>query len=111
MVLKLSLVLAAWDFVASFAGALASTTAEKVLGMRGISVLLTTVVVGAGFAYLPFWIYRGYGVFRFENTWADVSCFFTEGYGFAFLFFVTPALALMTFLREFFIFRSLRQRT
>ena len=111
MVLKLSLVLAAWDFVASFAGALASTTAEKVLGMRGISVLLTTVVVGAGFAYLPFWIYRGYGVFRFENTWADVSCFFTEGYGFAFLFFVTPALALMTFLREFFIFRSLSQRT
>jgi hypothetical protein len=111
MVLKLSLVLAAWDFVAGFAAALASTAAKKALGMRGISVLLTTLVVGVGFAYLPFFIYSGYGHFRFENTWADVSCFFTEGYGFGFLFFVTPVLALVTFLRELLIFRSLRQRT
>ena len=68
-------------------------------------------VMGAGFAYLPFFIYRGFGTFRFENTWADVSCFFTEGYGFGFLLFATPALALTTFLRELLIYRSLRQRT
>jgi hypothetical protein len=111
MVLKLSVVLAAWDFVAGFAGAWAASAVEKVLGMRGISVLLTTLIVGVGFAYLPFFIYRGYGVFRFESTWANVSCFFTEGYGFGFLFFLTPFLSLMTFLRELVIFRSPKKRT
>jgi hypothetical protein len=111
MVVKLGLVLATWDFVASFVGARASAAAEKVLGMRGIGVLLTTLIVGAGFVYLPFFIYRGSGAFRFQNTWADVSCFFTEGYSFGFLLFVTPALAVMTFLRELLIYRWLTQRT
>jgi hypothetical protein len=111
IVAKLGLVLAAWDFIAGFAGARASASAEKVLGMRWISVFFTTLIVGAGFAYLPFFIYRGFGAFRFQNTWADVSCFFTEGYGFGFLLFVTPALALVTFLRELLINRSLKQRT
>jgi hypothetical protein len=111
MVVQLGLALAAWDFVAGFVGALASTALEKMLKMRGISLLITTLVVGAGFAYLPLWMYRGYGVFRFENTWADVSCFFTEAYALGFLYFVVPLLALITFLRELLILRLLRQRT
>src|SRR4051812_14658578 len=57
MVVKLSLALTAWDFVAGFAGARAFTVAEKALGMPGISVLLTSLMVGAGFAYTPFFIY------------------------------------------------------
>jgi hypothetical protein len=66
--------------------------------------------MGPGFAYVPFWMKRGYGIFRFENTSADVSCFFTEANGLGFLFFVAPLLALVTFLREILIFRLPRQR-
>jgi hypothetical protein len=52
-----------------------------------------------GFASLPFWNYD------FEGTWADVSCFFTEGYGMAFPFFVAPLLALVTLVGELVILR------
>jgi len=111
MVLQLGLALAAWDFAAGFAGTFAFSAVEKKLGMNRLGQVLTALSVAAGFAYLPFWMYRGYGVFRFENTWADVSCFFTEEENvFAFLFAVTPLLALVTFLREILILRSIRQR-
>lgn len=80
--------------------------------MNRLGQVLSTLLVAAGFAYLPFWIYRGYGVIRFENTWADVSCIFTEeGNIFAFLLAVTPLLALLTFLREILILKLIRQRS
>jgi hypothetical protein len=110
MVLQLSLALAMWDLVVGFAGSFAFAAVGKMSRMNLLGQVLTTLVVAAGFAYLPFWIYAGYGVFRFGNTWADVSCFFTEGYAFEFLFAVTPLLALMTFLREILILRLIRQR-
>ena len=110
MALQLGLALAAWDLVAGFAGSFSFAAVEKRVGMNLLGQVLTTLAVTAGFAYLPFWMYRGYGVFRFENIWADVSCFFTEeGNVFAFLFAVTPLLALVTFLREILILRSIRQ--
>ena len=74
------------------------------------STLLTTLIVGSGIACLPLWIYRGYGHFRFENTWMDVSCFFTEGYGMVFPFTVAPLLALLTFLTEVLIRQPRRPR-
>jgi hypothetical protein len=44
--------------------------------------------------------------FLFEGTRADVSCFFTEGYGFMFLILVAPGLALATFLGELIILKA-----
>src|SRR5579871_2218709 len=111
MVLQLGLALAAWDLVAGLAGTFALAAVENKLGMNRLSQVLTALSAAAGFASIPFWMYRGYGVFRFQNTWADVSCFFTEeGNVFAFLFAVTPLLALVTFLRELLILRSIRKR-
>jgi hypothetical protein len=95
--------LTGWDFVASVVGALA----EKMFKRPGVSLLLTTLIVVSGLIYVPFWIYKGYGNFRFENTWADVSCFFTEmGNTFGFLFVVTPLLTLTTILREIVLLRQ-----
>ena len=108
---QLALAIAAYDFAVSVGVAAASTAAKKVFKMQWTRSLLTTVIVGSGLAYLPFWIYRGYGSFRFENTWADVSCFFTEGYGLGFPFVVVPVLTLSTLLREILILRFQRHRS
>jgi hypothetical protein len=66
------------------------------------------MIAAAGFASIPFWIYRGHGVFLFENTWADVSCFFTEGRGMAFPFVVAPALSIATLVREWTVGNAMR---
>ena len=110
MVIELGMALAVWDFVVGFAGSFLFAAVEKMLGMNLLGQVLTTVTVAAGFASLPFLLYGGYTVARFENTWADVGCFFTEGYLFAFLVVMTPLLALVTFLREILILRLIRQR-
>ncbi|MDE3201964.1 MAG: hypothetical protein KGN79_13700 [Acidobacteriota bacterium] len=60
--------------------------------------LLAAAIAYAGLASMPFWIYRGYGHFLLEGTWADVGCFFAEGYGLAFIFVAAPALGLLTLL-------------
>jgi hypothetical protein len=111
MTAQLALALAAYDLAVSVGVAAASTAAKKAFKMQWTSPLLTTVIVGSSLAYLPFWIYRGYGSFRFENTWADVSCFFTEGYGLSFPFVVVPVLTLATLLREVLILRFQRHRS
>jgi hypothetical protein len=58
--------------------------------------LLSALITGVGIASVPFWIYRGYGIFRLQGTWADVSCGFTEDFGISFLFAVAPALAFLS---------------
>ena len=106
---QLALALAAWDFVASVVGAaVASAVAKKFRKLPWSGVLPATLIAAFGFFYLPFWMHKGYGSFRFEKTWADVSCFFTEGYLLGFLFFLAPLLTLTTFLRELLIMRSQR---
>lgn len=110
MAAKLALALTAYDFAVSF-GLASVLTGSKTLKRFWIPLLFTTLIVGASFGCLPFWIYKGYGSFRFENTWADVSCFFTEGYLLGFLFIAAPLLTLTTFLREFIVLRFQRRRT
>jgi hypothetical protein len=97
---QLAFALAGYDLLVSVVVASFAVLAKNLFRRQWILVLLTTLIVGAGFAYLPVWIYRGYGNFRFENTWADVNCFFTEGYGIAFPLIVAPVLAFVTLLRE-----------
>jgi len=94
---KLSLACTVWNLVAGWF----SWTAFR--QGRWLPALASALIAGAGFASVPFWIYRGYGVFLFENTPADVSCFFTEGSGMAFPLVVAPALAAATFVREWVI--------
>lgn len=83
---KLALACSPWDFAAGW-------TAATILVVWGAPWLryFAGIIAAVGFASIPFWIYRGYGVFLFENTWADVNCFFTEGSGRAFPFVVAPA--------------------
>jgi hypothetical protein len=67
--------------------------------------VVSTLLALVGLASIPFWIYDR-GSFMFEGTWADVSCFFTEGYGMMFPFFVAPALAVATLLGELVILKA-----
>jgi hypothetical protein len=95
---KLAFACTLWDIVASLCGVLVLRMLRRKLAWP--AVVATTLVAGCGFASVPFWIYRGYGGFLLENTWADVSCFFTEGYGAMFPFIVVPVLVLATLIRE-----------
>lgn len=78
--------------------------AAKKFAVRGLAPMVSTVLALAGFASIPFWIYER-GRFMFEGTWADVSSFFTEGFGMMFPLVVTPALALATLAGEFVILK------
>lgn len=95
---KLSIACSLWDFAAGWIAASILRDMGRIL-----PALFAGIITAVGFASIPFWIYRGYGEFVFENTWADVSCFFTEGSGMAFPFVVAPALAVATFAREWVI--------
>jgi len=97
---QLALALAAYGFAVSFGVAAVLNTSPKIARMRWMGPIVAALLVGLGVARLPFLIYRGYGHFRFEGTWADVSCFFTEGYGLMFPIVVAPLLALATFAQE-----------
>jgi hypothetical protein len=69
-------------------------------------IFVSTILAFAGFASLPFWLFEGYGHWRFENTGANVSCFFMEGYGMAFPFVVAPLLAMATLVCEVLVYRT-----
>ena len=73
--------------------------------LRTAAPLLAGAIAGAGLASIPCWIYRGYGHFLFEGTWADINCFFAEGSGLAFPFVVAPALGLLTLIQSVFWLR------
>jgi hypothetical protein len=61
---------------------------------------LSALVIAFFLFFLPEWVFKGYGHFRFEGTAAELSCLLTEGYGMAFPFIVAPALSFLTFTRE-----------
>jgi len=105
---QLSLALAAYDAVVSLVVATTLTAALK--NFKVTTTWVTTLVVGFGVGILPSWIYRGYGHFRFENSWADVSCFFTEANEFGFLVLIAPLLILTTFAREIIVLRFGRRQ-
>jgi hypothetical protein len=99
-----------WDLFASSCGALAAAAIDKFTRWSGKAPLVSTVVAWLGFASIPFWIYQGYGRFLFEDTWADVSCFFTEGYGLAFPIVAAPALAAATLAREWLVVKAQKRQ-
>ena len=109
---RLAFAFSGWNFLSGWCGALVLTLGKKrsFKGETVVALLLSTVIAGVGYISVPFWIYRGYGTFWFENTWADVSCFFTEGYAIVFPFVVAPALALTTLICEWLVIRNASQR-
>lgn len=94
---RLALACTAWDFLAGAVGVWVFRIIRKRANWPAVAPLTSALMTGAGLASMPVWLYRGYGNFLFENTWADVSCFFTEGYGMMFPFVVAPVLAIATF--------------
>ena len=102
MTAKLALAVTLWSLLASAAGAFAARGTKHYVG---IALLVSAVIAGSGFFSISFWIYRGYGVFVFENTWADVSCFFTEEYGLVFPILIAPTLTGLTVLQEWLALR------
>jgi hypothetical protein len=96
--LHLSIACTLWEVLVSICGALAA----KLFDVRGVAPVVSTVLALGGFASIPFWIYDN-GRFVSEGTWADMSCFFTEGYGMMFPLIVAPALALATLVGELMI--------
>lgn len=103
--LHLSAACTLWAVLASICGAFVA----KRFGIRGLAPLVSTVLALGGLASIPFWIYDR-GRFMFEGTWADVSCFFTEGFGMMFPIIIAPALALTTLVGELVILKATRIR-
>ena len=98
---RLALACSIWELAV---GILGSLGAKKYLRWPGFAPIVSSIAGGLGFVSIPLWIYRGFDKgFLFQNTWADVSCFFTEGYGFGFLYVAAPILALETLLCEWLI--------
>lgn len=95
---KLALACTIWD-------ALAGASSVHLFGKqsRWLQILVSAAISGIGFVSMPFWIYRGYGHFLFENTWADVSCFFTEGSLMMFPILVAPLLTAATVIRTWMV--------
>ena len=93
--LNLTIACTLWEAFVSMCG----WSIAKRAGMRSLAALVSTVLALAGFVSIPFWTYDR-GRFMLEGTWADVSCFFTEGYGMTFPLLVAPALALATLAAE-----------
>ena len=94
-----------WDLFACVVG---TWLARDIMKLRTAAPLLGGAITGAGVASMTFWIYRGYGHFLFEGTWADVSCFFAEGAGIAFPFVIAPVLGFLTLLHGIFWLRTSR---
>jgi hypothetical protein len=101
---RLAFACTAWALVIC---SLVSLAVSNKLIKPGLGLFFCTVLSGTGFVSIPFWIYRGYGSFLFENTWADVSCFFTEGYGMVFPIFVAPLLCAATLWCEWVALKAL----
>jgi hypothetical protein len=99
--LHLAVACTLWEVLVSMCGAFAA----KKYGVSGLAVVISTVLALVGLASIPFWIYDS-ARFMFEGTWADVSCFFTEGYGMMFPFFVAPILAAATLVGEIVILKA-----
>jgi hypothetical protein len=98
--LHLTIACTLWEVLVSICGAFVA----KKCGARGLAPVLSTTLALLGFASIPFWIYDS-GTFMFEGTWADVSCFFTQGFGMMFPIIVAPILAAATLAGEFVILK------
>jgi hypothetical protein len=105
---RLAIACTGWNLIASLCGAIAF---HGLRFARLSSVFVSVAVAFAGFASVPFWIFKGYGHFYFENTSADVSCFFYEGYAMAFPYVVAPLLAVATLLCEYLAYRTTKKDT
>lgn len=101
---RLAFACTAWALV--ICGLVTLAVSNKLI-KPGLGLFLCTVLSGTGIGSIPFWIYRGYGRFLFEHTWADVSCFFTEGYGMVFPIFVAPLFCAATLWCEWVALKAL----
>jgi hypothetical protein len=99
--LRLAVVCTVWEVLASICGAFAAKTSR----VRWVAPAVSTFLAVVGFVSLPFVIYD-HGRFLSEGTWADVTCFFNEGYGIMFPLAVAPALAVATLVSEFVVLKA-----
>ena len=105
--IRLAIACTAWSLFASLC---AATAFHKLKIPKSAAGFISFAVALLGFISIPYWISTGYG-FRFENTIADVSCFFTEGFGIVFPIIVAPVLAALTLLCEYLAHRITRKIT
>jgi hypothetical protein len=103
---RLALACTFWNIFAGVVGIRIAKLARGQITRPGLVLLVSTVIAGTGFVSIPFWIYRGNGIFLLDHTWAEVSCFFAEGFGKAFPFVVAPMLTAATLLEEWLISRA-----
>ena len=98
-ILKLALVIVALDSLANFFGGVSNRVFLP--GRAGVGyALFSSLFVGGLVGYLPFWLFQGYGHYRFEYTLWNASCLFAEGHAITFPMICAPALAAITFCRE-----------
>lgn len=104
-VVRLAFALTAWNFFAVVCGPLVLALGKRHVShvLRTVAPAVSTVIGGVGYISIVFLIYRGPGTFWLENTWADVSCFFTEENAMKFLFVIAPSLAVTTLICEWLV--------
>jgi hypothetical protein len=117
-ILRLALAIVALDSIASSFGWVSNRTFSPLRNEVGYTPVFTSLLVGGYssllvggcLALLPFWLFQGYGHFRFEYTTWNVNCLFTEGYAISFPVICAPVFAVMTFCREIGIAKILRPK-
>lgn len=84
-----------WDFIASCVGSLAAK-----FGKRGVANAVIAALVLVAVMNLPSLVfeYRDTDTL-FANTWADVSCLMSEGYGMMFPYVVAPLFTALTLVK------------
>jgi len=106
--IRLAIGCTAWSLFASLCGAIAL---HQLKIPKSAAAFISFAVALLGFISIPYWIGYGYGHFRFENTIADVSCFFTDGFDIVFPIIVASVLAVLTLLCEYLAHRFTQQPT
>ena len=81
---------------ACFASLCGAIALHKLKIPKSAAAFISFAVALLGFISIPYWIYMGYGHFRFENTVADVSCIFQDGFDIVFPIIIAPPLAALT---------------
>ena len=66
---------------------------------------ICAVLAGWGFVLTPYLVFSNYGQVLW-NSWADVSCFVTEGFGMAFPFVAAPLLTAAALSYQWLVIRG-----
>jgi hypothetical protein len=99
-IMKVTVAVTLWGSIANASCGIVTAPSKRFDFSPSLAAALSAVFVGLGVGYLPNLIFTGYGVFRFDGSWASVTCLFEEQQDFFFRFFAPFVLGFLTLARE-----------